>query len=144
MGELRCLENSLPPERWVPQECLKQEEDSIKFVPALLLVALSCIRPHGLQHTSLPCPSLSPGVCSNSFFVPIKVHWQQKGRETKEMGQIWGKLAEKWWDPEQNLDGCPWVGEKGSLPQTDFCSTIHVPWRLPGNGSQEGAWYCLW
>ena len=22
--------------------------------------------PHGLQHTSLPCPSLSPGVCSNS------------------------------------------------------------------------------
>ena len=23
-------------------------------------------RPHGLQHTRLPCPSLSPGVCSNS------------------------------------------------------------------------------
>ena len=22
--------------------------------------------PHGLQHTRLPCPSLSPGVCSNS------------------------------------------------------------------------------
>ena len=80
MRELRCLENSLPSERWVPQESLKQEEDSIRFVPALLLVALSCIWPHGLQHTSLPCPSLSPGVCSNSFFVHIKVHWQQKGR----------------------------------------------------------------
>ena len=26
----------------------------------------SCLRPHELQHTSLPCPSLSPKVCSNS------------------------------------------------------------------------------
>ena len=24
------------------------------------------LQPHGLQHASLPCPSLSPGVCSNS------------------------------------------------------------------------------
>ena len=24
------------------------------------------LQPHGLQHTRLPCPSLSPGVCSNS------------------------------------------------------------------------------
>ena len=24
------------------------------------------LRPHGLQHARLPCPSLSPGVCSNS------------------------------------------------------------------------------
>ena len=24
------------------------------------------LQPHGLQHTSLPCPSVSPGVCSNS------------------------------------------------------------------------------
>ena len=24
------------------------------------------LRPHGLQHTRLPCPSLSPGACSNS------------------------------------------------------------------------------
>ena len=24
------------------------------------------MRPHGLQHTRLPCPSPSPGVCSNS------------------------------------------------------------------------------
>ena len=24
------------------------------------------LRPHELQHTRLPCPSLSPGVCSNS------------------------------------------------------------------------------
>ena len=25
------------------------------------------LRLHGLQHTRLPCPSLSPGVCSNSY-----------------------------------------------------------------------------
>ena len=24
------------------------------------------LRPYGLQHARLPCPSLSPGVCSNS------------------------------------------------------------------------------
>ena len=31
-------------------------------------VAQSCqtLQPHGLQHTRLPCPSLSPRVCSNS------------------------------------------------------------------------------
>jgi len=27
----------------------------------------SCLWPHGLQHTRLPCPLLSPGVCSNSY-----------------------------------------------------------------------------
>ena len=30
------------------------------------LVMSNSLQPHGLQHTSLPCPSLSPGVCSNS------------------------------------------------------------------------------
>ena len=25
------------------------------------------LQPHGLQHARLPCPSLSPGVCSNSW-----------------------------------------------------------------------------
>ena len=29
-------------------------------------VMSSSLWPHGLQHTWLPCPSLSPGVCSNS------------------------------------------------------------------------------
>ena len=28
------------------------------------------LQPHGLQHTSFPCPSQSPGVCSNSC--PLK------------------------------------------------------------------------
>ena len=29
-------------------------------------VMLDSLRPHGLQHAKLPCPSLSPGVCSDS------------------------------------------------------------------------------
>ena len=39
-------------------------------------VAKLCLtlRPHGLQHTRLPCPSLSPGVCSNS----IVLYWSTK------------------------------------------------------------------
>ena len=31
-----------------------------------LSVMLNSLRPHGLQHARLSCPSLSPGVCSNS------------------------------------------------------------------------------
>ena len=27
------------------------------------------LQPHGLQHARLPCPSLSPGVCSNSYLL---------------------------------------------------------------------------
>ena len=30
------------------------------------LVMSDSLRPHGLQHTSLPCPSPTPGTCSNS------------------------------------------------------------------------------
>ena len=30
------------------------------------LVVSDSLQPHGLQHARLPCPSLSPGVCSNS------------------------------------------------------------------------------
>ena len=36
---------------------------------AVAVQSLSCVRlfaPHGLQHTRLLCPPLSPGVCSNS------------------------------------------------------------------------------
>ena len=29
-------------------------------------VVSNSLRPHGLWHTRLPCPSLSPGICSNS------------------------------------------------------------------------------
>ena len=44
----------------------------LHFQWLLLLLLFSCSvvssswRPHGLKHTRLPCPSLSPSVCSNS------------------------------------------------------------------------------
>ena len=41
-----------------------QTEDAVDAV----VQGLSCVQlwPHGLQHASLPCPSLSPRACSNS------------------------------------------------------------------------------
>ena len=35
-------------------------------------VVFNSLQPHGLQHTRLPCPSPSPGACSNSC--PLS-HW---------------------------------------------------------------------
>ena len=32
------------------------------------------LRPHGLQHTKLLCPSLSPGICSNSCLLSRSCH----------------------------------------------------------------------
>ena len=29
-------------------------------------VVSNTLRPHGLQHARIPCPSLSPGICSDS------------------------------------------------------------------------------
>ena len=36
------------------------------FYPGCCSFVSHSLQPHGLQHTRLPCPSLSPGVCSNS------------------------------------------------------------------------------
>ena len=37
-------------------------------------VVSDSLRPHGLRHTRLPCPSLSPGVCSNSCLLSQWCH----------------------------------------------------------------------
>ena len=37
-----------------------------KFAAVQLLSVSESLQPHGLQHTRLLCPLLSPGVCSNS------------------------------------------------------------------------------
>ena len=48
------------------------KNQSLYFTYWKMLLLFSCsvvsdsLWPHGLQHTRLPCPSLSPGVCSNS------------------------------------------------------------------------------
>ena len=46
-----------------------QEEKGVKKPGVLLfsrLVMSDSLQPHGLWHSRLPCPSLSPGVCSDS------------------------------------------------------------------------------
>ena len=42
---------------------LKSEDCLCQFSP---LVVSNSLWPHGLQHTRLPCPSSTPGACSNS------------------------------------------------------------------------------
>ena len=45
----------------------------VHFVVCVLLLSFrqpvmsNSLRPHGLQHASLPCPSLFPRICSNSY-----------------------------------------------------------------------------
>ena len=43
-------------------------------------VVSNCLRSHGLQHARLPCPSLSPRVCSNSM--SKWVHWVDESTES--------------------------------------------------------------
>ena len=38
---------------------------NLSSVQSSLFTVSNSLRPHGLQHTRLPCPSLSPSVCSN-------------------------------------------------------------------------------
>ena len=44
--------------------CKQKKELSVQFS---CLVVSGSLRPHGLQHTRLPCPSPTPGACSNSY-----------------------------------------------------------------------------
>ena len=53
-------------ERWY----WKTLPDTENLIGSLLFsceVVSNSLWPHGLQHARLPCPSLSPGVCSNSW-----------------------------------------------------------------------------
>ena len=48
---------------------------SIYFVLLFSYLVMSdSLRPHGLQHARLPCPLLSPGVCSNSCPLSQRCH----------------------------------------------------------------------
>ena len=38
-----------------------------KLCPSHVQIVSNYLQPHGLQHTRLLCPPLSPGVCSNSY-----------------------------------------------------------------------------
>ena len=121
-----------------------------KWEVILLLLLFSCsvvpnsLNPHGLQHIRFPCPSLSPGVCSNSC--PLKA------RAEKAMAPYSSTLA---WQ-------IPWTEEPGRLQSmgslrvgydwADFTFTFHfhvlekemathssiLAWRIPGTGEPGG------
>ena len=67
----QCVETFLVVTNWVGIATgIWSVEASCCFFFLLLFshsVVSNSLQPHGLQHTRLPCPSLSPGVCSNSY-----------------------------------------------------------------------------
>ena len=38
------------------------------------VIQFDCLQPHGLQHARIPCPSLTPGACSNSCPLSLWCH----------------------------------------------------------------------
>ena len=55
---------SLP--HFVPLQCARHCAGWLMYLLFSHSVMSDSVRPHGLQHTSLPCPSPSPRACSNS------------------------------------------------------------------------------
>ena len=61
-----CVASGLP--KTVPQGLLREFVFKFLLVNVVVVQLLRCVRlfvTHGLQHSRLPCPSLSPTVCSN-------------------------------------------------------------------------------
>ena len=64
---IACYKDSI--KRKSSEQRIIQHHLSIKYTLLLLFihqVVSDSLQPRGLQHARLPCPSLSPGVCSNS------------------------------------------------------------------------------
>ena len=51
---------------WFPQVLGKSIIKSYLFCRCSVAQSCPTLWPHGLQHAGFPCPSLSPGACSNS------------------------------------------------------------------------------
>ena len=51
---------------WFIILCYFQVYTAMLQLNIITIVVSDFLQPHGLQHTRLPCPSLSPGVCSHS------------------------------------------------------------------------------
>ena len=69
MGKGECLESTkkhaiLPAQAF---SCLNNVNSICPFCQFSHSVIFDVSRPHGLQHARLPCPSPTPGACSNSY-----------------------------------------------------------------------------
>ena len=62
-------------------------------------VVSNSLRPHGLQHARLPCPSTSPKASSNScplsWFSSISLHWSLRNHFLSLLAILWNS-AFKW------------------------------------------------
>ena len=58
-------------------------------------VMSNSLQPYGLQHTRLPCPSLSPGVCSNSCSLSWWCHLTISSSCPRSFPE-WGSLPVSW------------------------------------------------
>ena len=98
-----------------------------QFFQFSCLVMSNFLRPHGLQHTRLPCPSPTPRACSNSwqFFT-----WHLKKKNTS--GQLlllfWKSLSFTWpWPLKGPGVTRAWESAfyifltHGTQPPTDLC-----------------------
>ena len=84
--------------------CVQQTDSGIN-IPccSVTKVTSNFLQQHGRQHTSLPCPSLSPGVSSNSC--PLSF--------SQSCMYIWFPCELSWYICLQcrSLGFCPWVGK---------------------------------
>ena len=70
---------------WQPTGCTSEGENELKEYSGdtrsglplflfILQVMSDSLQPHGLQHTRIPCPSLSPGICSSLCPLNLSCH----------------------------------------------------------------------
>ena len=116
-GNTDCLSllNKLPTSLWVKfstdiskihsAPLLQIEIDPSKLLPTVQFsrsVVSDSLWPHGLQHTSLPCPSPTSRACSNSC------------------------PSSRWWHPAISSSIFPFYSCPQSLPASE--STLHMRW----------------
>ena len=117
---------------------IKKDKNALLFLGIMLiqmllfsrLIVSDSLRPHGLQHTRLPCPSLSPGVRWNSW--PLS--WWCYLAISSSAAPFSGKES-AYQCRRHGLD--PWVG---NLPwRREWLPTpVFSPWEFHGHRSLAG------
>ena len=79
---------------------------SLGFIEKLFSASL---RPHGLRHARLPCPALSPRVCSNSYLLSQWCHLTISSSAT-----LFASVLQDCWE--------------GGNPITDWVREVSEPW----------------
>ena len=132
-----------------------------KFLHLLLFISIlsNSVRPHGLQHTRFPCPSVSPGVCSNSCPLDCKEikpvypkgnqPWIFIGRTDAEVEApiLWPPDGKSWLTEKDPDAGKDWRLEETGTPVDEMLGWQH---RLdghefeqaPGDGEGQGCLAC--